>query len=1310
MRSTNREQSRWSGRYMGEFARESDALLKACPKSVRGLFIARLRGLKKSSKSEPEKSRVESRIQAELRSAIESHNERVASVPKIAYPMDLPVSAKREEIMAAIDEHQVVIICGQTGSGKTTQIPKMCLELGRGVDGLIGHTQPRRIAARTVASRIAEELDVVVGQQVGYKVRFGDGTSDKTLIKVMTDGILLAETRSDRKLHGYDTIIIDEAHERSLNIDFLLGYMHTLLPKRKDLKLIITSATIDAERFADHFATSAAPAPIIEVSGRTYPVETRYEPEMVLSGMGIDEAAAAASTHLINEGHGDVLVFMPGEREIRMTAHALRKQSTLPERVEILPLYARLSAADQQRVFRPKGAPRIVIATNVAETSLTVPGIRSVVDPGVARLKRYNARTKIQGLLIEPVSQASANQRAGRCGRVAPGVCIRLYEQTDLESRDEFTQPEIQRTNLASVILQMSDLQLGQPHEFPFIDRPERRQWRDGHDTLHELGAIDEQDCLTKIGRVMAKLPVDPRVARMVIAGHEEHCLHEVLIIAAALSSQDPRVRPHDKRDAADQAHTQFRVEGSDFLSYLQLWDWYHEQWKDLSRRKLAKACEKNYLAVRRIDEWREVYRQLRSMSIELKFDPDKKSTDPDAIHRALLTGLLANIGSKGERFEYTGTRSTNFSINPGSSVFKAKPRWVMSAEIVRTSKVYARTLAKIEPKWIEDAAAHLIKRTHSGARWDEQSGRVLADEKVMLFGLDIVPKRTVHYGPVDPVETRSLFIHHALLEGEFATKSKAIKENRELLHSARTLESKARRGDLVADTQAMHAFYESRLPSDVYSGQSFDRWAAKMEALDPSLLRMQPEDLFEQNASEVTEQSHPDRVRIDSHQASVSYSYEPGETHDGATVRVGISQLHQLTQEKMEWAIPGFFPTRIEELIRTLPKHLRRQFDAHAIGKEMASQLKQGEGTLESQLASLLTIKTGAPIRADDFRPSNLPEFVYPRIEVIDEKGKTLGEGRKLRLLQSEFRKEASESVKKAARNIERTGITNWDFGALKESQSVNTRSKNSMTVFPALMIDGKAVKLHACSTKHEAMKQTGAAIGLLYGLSIKSEVRVRIASLPGYAQLAMLGAASNVPVGIETLVLSRAGFELCVEGQPDIRTEEVFESRLPRAWDQGLSVCQSTMSNLSKVFDGIVRIQGRLERGLPQSMAHVHTEIEQQLRLLTADGYLLETPSVWLWSYPRYLRAVEIRLDRIRKSGINRDRELSNAIKPWAQCLRELYAQDAHHGPVADRFETLRWMIEEYRVATFAQELKTVVPVSDKRLRAQLDTIIHG
>ncbi len=1290
---------------MAEFTGELDALLKACPNSVRGLFIARLRGMRKSKNT-----RIEHQIRSDIQAAIDAHKQRLQSVPALNYPPELPVSEKRDDIKAAIEEHQVVIVCGQTGSGKTTQIPKICLELGRGVDGMIGHTQPRRIAARTVASRIAEELSVPLGQQVGYKVRFGDGTSDQTLVKVMTDGILLAETRNDRKLRRYDTIIIDEAHERSLNIDFLLGYMHTLLPNRRDLKLIITSATIDADRFADHFGTTTAPAPIIEVSGRTYPVETRYDPDLVLSGMGIDEAASVAATQLIHEGHSDVLIFMPGEREIRMTAHALRKQDSLPERVEILPLYARLSPSEQQRVFKPKGNPRIVIATNVAETSLTVPGIRSVVDPGSARLKRYNTRTKIQGLMVEPISQASANQRAGRCGRLAPGVCVRLYDQTDYETRDEFTQPEILRTNLASVILQMVDLKLGDPTEFPFLDRPDARQWRDGHETLRELGAIDDNDQLTKVGRIMAKLPVDPRIARMVIAGHEEHCLHEVLIIAAALSSQDPRVRPHDKRDAADQAHQQFRVEGSDFLAYLKLWDWYHEQSKDLTRRKLAKACEKNYLASRRIDEWREVYRQLRVMSIELGYDAEKTSENTDAIHRALLTGLLANIGTKGEGFEYRGARSSTFSINPGSSVFKTKPKWVMSAEIVRTSKVYARTVAKIEPKWIEDAGAHLIKRTHSHPRWDDTNARVIADEKVTLFGLDIIPRRTVHYGPIEPKESRALFIHHALLEREFKTRSVSIRENHKLIDSLRTLEAKARRGDLVADTQAMHAFYDQRLPDDVYAGKPFDRWAQKIESADPQFLRMKESDLLAHLPEDINAKAYPDQIKFDAAHAPIGYTYEPGQDDDGANLRVTIEQLHQLSQDQVDWSVPGFFPARIEALVRSLPKQLRRQFDAAKVGRELASQLDPDGGRIELQVARLLSAQSGTPIRSEDFRKSEVPEHVRPRIEVLNAKKKIIASGRNLRELQSRFKEEVAKAVTKVAQKFERTGITTWDFGELKESVQFKNQGRSPVTAYPMLTIEGKQLALRAVHSRFEAEMTTRPALGLLYGLAIKRELKLRPKNLPGYAPLSILTAACNGVGDLETLVLARTGQIACVDGQPIVRTEKEFKSRLNDAWNTGLDACQQAITNLRRVFDGLVRVQSRLDDGLPREWTRVGTDIARQIEMLTEPGYVYQTPTNWLWCYPRYLRAIEVRLERIRTTGVQRDQQLAAAIAPWVQCLDELRAQDAHIGHVADEFETLRWMVEEFRVATFAQDLRTVMPVSDKRLRTQLDRIVRG
>lgn len=1294
---------------MAEDTTSFDLLIQQAPKSVRGMYRARLRGLEKRKNSGSSVQKIEDSIRADLQRDIEAFQRRLRNKPTCTYPEDLPVSEHRDEIANAIRDHQVVIVCGETGSGKTTQIPKICLDLGRGVEAMIGHTQPRRIAARNVAARVADELGVGLGSMVGYKMRFGDQTCDDTLIKVMTDGILLAETRGDPDLRKYDTIIVDEAHERSLNIDFLLGYLHKLVTKRKDLKVIITSATIDADRFAEHFGTTDGPAPVIEVSGRMYPVEQRYDASMTMDGMPIPEAASYAAAQLITEGHGDVLVFMPGEREIRQTAHELKKLDFLPHDAEILPLYARLSPAEQQKVFKTgrTGGSRIVIATNVAETSITVPNIRGVVDPGVARLKRYNPRTKLHGLQIEPISQASANQRAGRCGRVASGVCIRLYEQDDYDRRDEFTQPELLRSNLASVILQMIDLKLGEPDQFPFLDSPDARQWRDGYETLHELGAIDDDHRLTPIGKQMAKLPVDPRIGRMVLAGEEEQCLNDVLIIAAVLSTQDPRVRPHDKQQPADEAHEQFQAEGSDFLSYLKIWDWYHVQHKKLTRRKLGRACDSVYLSSRRIDEWREVFRQLRGMCLDMKLNPEVRHTDPDAVHRALLTGLLTNIGNKGDRFEYKGTRGSSYSIIPGSTVFEEKPEWVMAGEVVRTTKVYARTVAKINPKWVEDAAKHLIKRSHSNPRWDSRTSRVVADERVALYGLDIIPRRTVHFGPIEPAAAREMFIHNALVEGDMRTKCAAIKRNRQLLANLRTIEDKARRGDLIADHQAIFQFYAQRIPAEIYSGQKFERWARD----HGSELEMQESDLVLSEDAKVTGQTHPDSVVVGNRNAGLSYRFMPGEEVDGVSVRVRVEDLPHLSREVLEWSVPGYIKERVEALIRSLPKQFRRQFDAPALAQELTPTFTREEGSIESQLATVLSNRAGVTIRPEQFRRDQVPDFLNPRIVVLDPDGKELASGRDLKPLKDQFKEHAHRVVDEAAGDFQRDGLTGWDIDEFPESMELEEHGRKILG-YPAMVVSEGAVNLRVRTSKWVAEQQTRSAQGLLLGLGIKREHKIRAQQLPGYSPMAVNASVLGWSAKhTESVLLSRAGMQSGIDGRSVIRDRDEFESRLAAAWVDGVQTVQGCITNLARVLSGILQAQARITQNHPHDWDASVRDIRIQLDLLLNQNWEFSTPTRWLWCYPRYCRAIEIRIDRIRNIGPQRDQRMIQSVSPWVKSLQELREQGAHQDDaVAQAFEDLFWMVQEYRVAVFAQELRTAMPVSDKRLRAQLDKIVGG
>lgn len=1297
------------------------ALLDKALPADRARFRARIRGLDKPGGGGkgrrrrdrapgPSDPRAREALRADLLRSAELYEARKASVPWVAYPPDLPVSQRRADLLDAIRDHQVVIVCGETGSGKTTQLPKLCLELGRGVGAMIGHTQPRRIAARAVAARVGEELGTP--GLVASKMRFDDRTDERTLVKVMTDGILLAETRSDPLLRRYDTVIVDEAHERSLNIDFLLGTLRRILPRRPDLKLIITSATIDAARFAEHFAGERGPAPVIEVEGRTHPVEIRYEPRSSVDAdtdISPEEHAADAAVRLIHQNQADVLVFMPGEREIRLTAHALRLHPGLPDRAEIVPLYARLSPQEQQRVFRPSGHPRVVIATNVAETSLTVPNIRAVVDPGTARIKRYNARSKIDQLLVEPVSRASADQRAGRCGRVAPGVCVRLYDRADYDARDAFTAPELLRSDLAGVILQMIDLGLGEPAEFPFIDAPVFSRWRDGYDTLRELAAIDDEHRLTEVGKRMARLPVDPRIARMILAGQDAHCLHDVLVIAGAMSVQDPRVRPHEKRDAADQAHAEFRVQGSDFLTLRAIWDFYHDAHKTTSRRKLARECEKRFLAPRRIDEWREVFRQLARLCREMGFDVSPRHAQPDEVHRAILTGLLINTGRKGEQREYQGTRNTKFEIAPGSACSDPKPKWVMAGEIVRTTRVLARTVAAVKPEWIERAAEHLVRRTHTDPRWDPQTGRVVADEKVTFEGLELVPKRTVHYAPIDPAESRRIFIHHALVEGEADTRSKGVRDNRRLEARLNSLAAKARRADFIAESEARFAFYDARVPADVCTTRAFERWAAKAEAEDPGVLRMREEDLLLARP-EIAPEAFPDESEVFGTRLKIRYTLAPGEAEDGATVRVTPEELNRLTPERAEWLVPGFLPERVRALVRTLPKDLRRRFDLEALADRVASKLRPGEGPVAHQVARLVGAEAGVAVRADQLREDALPEHLRPRFEVVDTHGKALDQGRDLDALRAKFEAHAHAAVRSVSAEHEADSVTPETFDGLPESVEIRRAKGKTVVAFPALVLEGATVARRMRPTPWQAERETRVGMAALFGRVLRREIRVRVRQLPGYDRLAVHAAPFGLSDRLETVVLTRAASVLCVEDRPPVRTPEAFRDRCAGAWDRAVPVTQETIGLLSQCFEGLSRLHARIGEDLPEPWRHARIDIGQQLRLLTPEGWETGVPTRWLRCYPRYVRAVDIRLERLRSIGPQRDLEQTRLVYAWLEKLATLARAGVEQSPAADAFEELRWMVEEYRVACFAQELGTAVKVSERRLEEAHARVAEG
>ncbi|HEU4780056.1 MAG TPA: ATP-dependent RNA helicase HrpA, partial [Steroidobacteraceae bacterium] len=1009
----------------------------------------------------------ETALAAKVAASAAARTARAASVPAISYPEELPISQNRDEIRSAIEKHPVVIVCGETGSGKTTQLPKICLEAGRGVAGIIGHTQPRRIAARAVGARIAEELKTTLGQLVGYKLRFQDHSRPEGLIKLMTDGILLAETQGDRFLDSYDTIIIDEAHERSLNIDFLLGYLKWLLPKRPDLKLVITSATIDPERFSRHFSD----APIINVSGRSYPVEVRYravelDEEDDETASAEQDAILSAVDELWSEQAGDILVFLSGEREIRETAESLRKHH--PQGCEVLPLYSRLSQEEQQRVFRPAGRRRVVLATNVAETSLTVPGIRAVIDTGVARISRYSHRSRLQRLPIEKISQASANQRSGRCGRVGPGVAIRLYSEEDFAARPAFTEPEIQRTNLAAVILQMHALKLGDIEAFPFVEPPDGRFVRDGQRTLRELGALSEEGSLTDTGRRLAKLPLDPRLGRILLAGAEEHCLEEVAIIAAALSVPDPRDRPADKQTQADQKHAPLRDEQSDFLSLLKLWREYVKQREHLSRAKLRGWCKENFLSYLRLTEWHDVHGQVMEVvKGELALKLNAQPGEYASIHRALLAGLLSQVAQRKEQGEYLGANGTKLFIHPGSGQFKPRPGWIVCAEQVETTKVYARNVARVEPAWIEQAGGHLVKRHHYEPHWERRASRAAVYERVTLFGLQLSSGRSVPYERIDPKGARELFIKHALVHMEYDSRAPFLAHNLKLLKDTEYLQQKGRRVDLLGDETQLSAFFDARIPEGISTGAAFERWRRDAEAKNPKILWLTEQDIAPGEA-ELDAEQFPDHLSAGPLVVQLRYRFEPGHEDDGVSALIPLHVLNQLPTEAFEWLVPGLLDEKIEALVRSLPKNLRVHFVPvpEAVARVLPL-LERGRGSLYAQLAGALLRTGGVPVPGDAFREDLLPPHLRMNFVLIDDADKVIARSRSLKALRDKHGGVSQQHYAKQSQL--KTGARTWEFGELPERQDV-AQGGRAQTGYPALVDEGDSVGLRVFATPAEA------------------------------------------------------------------------------------------------------------------------------------------------------------------------------------------------------------------------------------------------
>jgi len=1261
----------------------------------------RLRRRLKRLARQPDAAAREQLAQA-IEASAATRQARLDNLPRVTYPEELPVSGRREAIREALEQHQVIIVCGETGSGKTTQLPKICLEAGRGVNGYIGHTQPRRIAARAVATRIAEEMNTPLGAQVGFKVRFSEHVSAESYVKLMTDGILLAEIQHDRFLDAYDTLIIDEAHERSLNIDFLLGYLRQLLPRRPDLKVIITSATIDPERFAKHFGD----APIIEVSGRTYPVEVRYRP---LHGENEDErdrdlqqAIREAVDELAEEGLGDILVFLPGEREIRETAESLRKHH--PKHTEILPLYARLSASEQNRVFAPHTGRRIVLATNVAETSLTVPGIRYVIDTGLARLSRYSWRAKVQRLPIEPVSQASANQRKGRCGRVAEGICIRLYSEDDFNNRPEFTDPEILRTNLASVILQMAQLGLGEPGDFPFVEPPDSRLIKDGYNLLHELNAVDAGNRITPLGKKIAQLPIDPRLARMLLAAQQEGCLREALIIVSALSIQDPRERPHDFQQAADEKHKRFADEHSDFLAHVNLWDYLHEQMRHLTQNKLRKLCRDEFISYIRLREWHDVHRQLRAQLKDMGVRENEQPAEYAPLHRALLTGLLGNIGYRDEDREFMGARNRKFLVFPGSGLSKKPPKWLMAAELVETSRLFARTVAKIEPQWVEELAAHLIHHHYYEPHWQRRRAQVGAYDRLTLYGLVINPNRRVNYSQINPKEAREIFIRHALVYGEYETKAPFFLHNRQLIEDVEDLEARSRRRDIMVDEETLYGFYDRRLPADVCNGPGFEAWRREIERDDPQALFFTREEVMQHTAAGVTAAQFPDVIDLGGLRAPVSYHFEPGSDEDGVTVTLPVGGLNQVDAARADWLVPGLIEEKLTALIRGLPKALRRHFvPAPDFARACLEALTPGETRLTEALAARLKQMTGVDVPPGAWAEDQLEPHLRLRYRVVDASGGTLAAGRDLDALQAQLGGRIAEQFETlqaqagTAEGLEREGLTAWDFGALPETVEIEGQGIR-MTGYPALIDEKDTVALRVLDNPEEAREATRDGILRLARLALAEQEKHLAKNLPGIDRLCLQFATVGNCQGLKEDIL-RAAFTqaLFADGWPTDAAG--FAAALEAGRGELFATAETLCGLLATALAEFNPIRQRIKKNLPFTWIDAVADIRDQLDHLVYPGFVTATPVHRLRQLPRYLKAISRRLDRL-ESQPDKDRHLRIDIEPlWEDCKRRLAATREPDAALLD----YRWQIEELRVSLFAQELGTERPVSVQRLEKQ-------
>ncbi len=1254
------------------------------------------------------------RIEAALVQSAARRQQRAAGKPPLAYPPELPVGARADDIAAAIREHPVVIVCGETGSGKTTQLPKICLAAGRGERGLIGHTQPRRIAARAVATRIAQELRCELGTAVGYKVRFTDHTRPDAYIKLMTDGILLAETQRDPDLAAYDTLIVDEAHERSLNIDFLLGYLRQLLARRPDLKVVITSATIDAGRFAAHFAVGGRSAPVIEVSGRTFPVEQRYRPLKTGSEEADDEeeledAIVATAEDLWREGPGDILVFLPGEREIRETADLLRRslqRRPYASAVEILPLFARLSVPEQQRIFAPSSGRRVVLATNVAETSLTVPGIRYVIDTGLARVKRYSLRNKTTLLQIEKVSQAAANQRAGRCGRVADGICVRLYDAEDFAGRPRFTDPEILRSSLAAVVLRMAALGLPDIEQFPFLDPPSPRAIADGFQLLHELGAVDGERRLTALGRDLARLPVDPRVGRMILAANERGCVAETLVIASALSVPDPRDRPLEKQQAADQAHLRFRDERSDFLSLLALWEFFDGKLAEkLTHRQLVEACRAQYVSWLRLREWRDVHGQLATEMTELGWKWSAalpRAIDPAryaAIHQALLAGLLGNIGQRGEEGEgYLGARGIRFHLHPGSGLARKGAKWVLAAELVETSRLYARCAGRVEPEWIEAVAGDRVTRDHFEPHWDNDRGEVVASERVQLYGLTLVPRRRVSFGRIDPPLARQVFLREALATGVLATRGRFVEHNRRLIAEVAELEHKARRQDVLVDEEAIAAFYAERVPAEICTLAAFERWREAAEKDDPARLHLTREILMRHAAAHVTEALFPERLSMAGMELPLKYRFAPGHPQDGLTLTVPLALLNQLDAARLSWLVPGMIREKVAALFRALPKGQRsRLVPVPEAVTAFLEATEAGVLPLEDAIRAHLRTRLGMDLGADAWAALELPAHLRMNFVVVDAAGRELGSGRDLAELRAALGEAAQLSFQEAGPGFEKRGLKSWDCGNLPETLTTQRQGRR-VTGYPALVDDGDSVSLTLLDTAPAALAATRGGVVRLIAIALKGPLASLEKGGPGFAQAALL-LKPVIPTDRLLADLAAAVRDRAFLGDDPLpRTEAAFADQVKRARTRLPAVGEGAFRLLAAIAVEHQALTQRLSSPAP-GMARLAAELRQRRDALVHPGFFAATPWAQLAHLPRYLRALDRRLAKCAENPA-RDARHAATMSQWWQAYRERLDANRAAGRVEAGLDEFRWLLEELAVSLFAQELKTPYPVSLKRV----------